>query len=229
MASNFLTSSSRQNGYGELVTGSLWKDCTEEDAPLVGDHAPNDYGVMEGVIVGNDNGPVYTEKKHRQPVRVGLVVSIPLTGRLSVGTGLTYSYLSSELQSGTDKNHYATDQKLHYVGVPVNLSYTFLKKKRWNTYAVAGGMVEKCVNGKSTTYYTIEGNLASTQHDKVEEKRLQYSVNAAIGIQATVVGGMGIYFEPGISYHFDNHSTVTNIYKDTPLNFSLGMGIRYSF
>lgn len=229
MASNFLTSSSRENGYGELVAGSLWREYSEEDAPMVGNQGTDDYGVMENVIVGNDNGPVYTEKKHRQPVKVGLVVSIPLTGRLSVGTGLTYSYLSSELQSGTEKNHYATEQKLHYVGVPLNLSYSFFKKKRWNAYAVAGGMVEKCVSGKSTTYYTIDKKLESTQHDKVVEKRLQYSVNAAVGIQTTLIGGMGIYFEPGISYHFDNHSTVTNIYKDTPLNLSLGMGIRYSF
>jgi len=223
-ASNFLNSSSLQDGYGELVAGTLWKD---EDSDYGTSSDEND--AMECVIVGNSNKNVYTKKKHRQPIKVGVSVNYRLTNRLSIGTGLTYSYLSSELLSGTEDYNYTTHQSLQYLGIPLNLNYTMFQGKRWSLYGTGGGMVEKCVKGNSTTDYIVNGKKEKSQNEKVKENRPQYSVNAAIGIQIKATENVGFYMEPGISYHFDNHSDVTNIYKDTPLNFSLGIGLRYSF
>lgn len=223
-ASNFLNSSNLQEGYGELVAGTLWKD---EDSDY---GAPSDEdNAMEGVIVGNSNKDVYTKKKHRQPIKVGVSVNYRLTNRLSIGTGLTYSHLSSELLSGTEDYNYTTHQSLQYLGIPLNLNYTMFQGKRWRVYGTGGGMVEKCIKGNSTTDYIVNGKKKNSQNDKVKENRLQYSVNVAVGIQIKATENVGFYMEPGISYHFDNHSDVTNIYKDTPLNFSLGIGLRYSF
>lgn len=223
-ASNFLNSSSLQDGYGELVAGTLWKD---DDSDYGASSDENE--AMEGVIVGNSNRDVYTKKKHRQPIKVGVSVNYRLTNRLSIGTGLAYSYLSSDLLSGTEDYNYTTHQSLQYLGIPLNLNYTMFQGKRWCVYSTGGGMVEKCVKGNSTTDYIVNGEKEKSQNEKVKENRLQYSVNAAVGIQIKATENVGFYIEPGISYHFDNHSDVTNIYKDTPLNFSLGIGLRYSF
>ena len=131
--------------------------------------------------------------------------------------------------SGTDDSHYTTYQKLQYVGIPLNVNYTFYQHQKWSVYGTTGGMVEKCVRGKSTTEFTVGGKQQAVQYDDVKEKRLQYSVGVALGVQAKIADHVGFYLEPGVSYHFDNRSNVTNIYKDTPLNFSLGLGFRYSF
>ncbi len=224
MASNFLSSSNSMNGYGELVSGTIWAD---ESSGSEGVSSDND--AMEEIIVGNNTRDVCTKKKHRLPVKAGISVSYRIDSRLSVGTGLVYSCLSSDLTSGTDDYYYATRQSLQYVGIPLNLSYTVLRGKRWSVYGTGGGMVEKCVKGSSTTDYVVNGESESTRHDRVRDSRLQYSLNAAVGIELKSTERIGIYVEPGISYHFNNHSNVTNIYKDTPLNFSLGMGVRYSF
>lgn len=226
-ASNFMSSNSLHEGYGELLVGSIWQDNSNEGGS--DDDLSDDFGALEEVIVGNSDKKVYTKKKHHQPIKVGVSVNYHLSERWSVGTGVTYSYLSSDLVSGTDNSHYTTHQKLQYVGVPLNLSYAFCQYKRWSIYGSAGGMVEKLVKGKSTTDFTVNGKEETPQNDDVKEKKLQYSVNAAVGVQANVADHVGLYIEPGISYHFDNHSDVTNIYKDTPLNFSLGLGLRYSF
>ncbi|MDD6112118.1 MAG: RNA polymerase, partial [Prevotellaceae bacterium] len=37
---------------------------------------------------------------------------------------------------------------------------------------------------------------------------------------------LGIYLEPGVSHHFNNHSDIQNIYKDKPWNFNLNFGFR---
>ncbi len=227
-ASNFMSSSSQHVGYDELLAGSIWPGNNDEEEKSDGDVC-GEFGSLEEVIVGNSDRKVYTKKNHRQPVKVGVSVNYRLTDRWAVGTGLTYSYLSSELTSGTDGSHYTTQQKLQYVGIPLNLSYTFYQRKRWSLYGTTGGMVEKCVKGKSTTDFKVDGKETSSQTDDVKEKRLQYSVNAAVGIQAQIADHVGFYLEPGVSYHFDNHSEVVNIYKDTPLNFSIGLGFRYAF
>lgn len=227
-AAGLMGANNQQGGYGELMAGSVWQVNSSGDARSEND-ASDDFGRLEEVIVGNNNREVYTKKKHHQPIKLGVSVNYRLSDRWSLGTGLTYSYLSSELTSGTDDSHYTTQQKLQYVGIPLNVSYTFWQHKRWSVYGTTGGMVEKCVKGKSTTDYVVDGKRQSSQDNEVKEKRPQYSVGAAVGVQAKIADRVGFYLEPGVSYHFDNHSDVINIYKDTPLNFSLGLGFRYSF
>ena len=41
--------------------------------------------------------------KHRQPVRLGMSVRFKLLDRLGVETGMSYSYLSSDIASGDDE------------------------------------------------------------------------------------------------------------------------------
>ncbi len=221
-AANFLSATQRQDGYAELASGTIWKGDDDEGTPDMGE-------AMDEVIVGNKGNDVYTEKKHRQPVKVGLSVHYRITRRLSVGTGVVYSYLSSDLVSGTDNYNYTTRQQLQYLGIPLQINYALFQGRRWNVYASGGAMAEKCVKGRSTTDYVVGSKVQSTQHDRLGENRLQYSVNAAAGLQVNATDNIGLYLEPGVSYHFNNHSHITNIYKDTPFNFSLGVGVRYSF
>ncbi len=228
VAQGVMNSSMERAGYDELLAGSIWQ--SGSDSGGKGDGSGSDeFGVLEEVIVGNGDRTVYTRKSHRQPVRIGASVSWNLGMGWSVGTGLTYSYLSSDLVSGTAESYYSTHQKLHYVGVPLNIGYTFFSHRRLSLYGTVGGMVEKCVKGESTTEFAVYGKEATTQYDKIKENRIQCSANAALGVRLDIADHVGLYLEPGVSYHFDNHSGVTNIYKDTPLNFSLGLGFRYSF
>ena len=53
-----------------------------------------------------------------------------------------------------------------------------------------------------------------------------FSVNAAIGGEYRFSEDLSAYIEPGVSRHFNNGSTVENIYKDRPTNFNLNIGIR---
>ena len=58
------------------------------------------------------------------------------------------------------------------------------------------------------------------------KKRLQWSAQAAAGVEYDITPSLGLYLEPGVTHHFDNHSSVENIYKDKPWNFSLNFGFR---
>ena len=53
-------------------------------------------------------------------------------------------------------------------------------------------------------------------------------MNAAAGVQYNFSNLLGLYVEPGVSYYFDNGSSVSNIYKDKPFNFNLNLGLRFT-
>ena len=152
--------------------------------------------------------------EHHLPVTVGLSVRKSLPKGFSVETGLNYTLLSSDVtMPGDDK---IKSQKLHYLGIPVRANWNFYDKKKFTLYVSGGGMMEKCVYGK----------LAG---EKIDVDPLQFSVMGAVGAQFNVTQRIGIYVEPGVSYYFDDGSEIQTIRKETPVNFNLQGGIRFTY
>lgn len=175
---------------------------------------------------------VQEEYSHKIPVKVGLTARYNITGRLGVETGLTYSVLSSSVKTGnseTGNNWSSGSQTLHYLGIPLNISFNILNSRYVNIYVSGGGMMEKSISGNIKTDEYVDGKFARTLTAKISPKGLQWSVNAAAGVQANILPQLGVFVEPGISHHFKNGSRVRSIYTDKPTDFSLGFGLRYSF
>lgn len=175
---------------------------------------------------------VQEEYSHKIPVKVGLTARYNITGSLGVETGLTYSILSSSVKTGnseTGKNWSTGSQTLHYLGVPLNISFNILNSRYVNIYVSGGGMMEKSISGSIKTDEYVDGKFDRTLTTNISPKGLQWSVNAAAGIQANILPQLGFFVEPGVSHHFKNGSRVRSIYTDKPTDFSLGFGLRYSF
>lgn len=175
---------------------------------------------------------VQEEYSHKIPVKVGLTARYNITGRLGVETGLTYSVLSSSVKIGnseTGKNWSTGSQTLHYLGIPLNISFNILNSRYVNIYVTGGGMMEKSISGSIKTDEYVDGKFDRTLTTNISPKGLQWSVNAAAGIQANILPQLGFFVEPGVSHHFKNGSRVRSIYTDKPTDFSLGFGLRYSF
>lgn len=175
---------------------------------------------------------VQEEYSHKIPVKVGLTARYNITGRLGVETGLTYSVLSSSVKIGnseTGKNWSTGSQTLHYLGIPLNISFNILNSRYVNIYLTGGGMMEKSISGNIKTDEYVDGKFDRTLTTNISPKGLQWSVNAAAGVQANILPQLGFFVEPGVSHHFKNGSRVRSIYTDKPTDFSLGFGLRYSF
>lgn len=175
---------------------------------------------------------VQEEYSHKIPVKVGLTARYNITGRLGVETGLTYSILSSSVKIGnseTGKNWSTGSQTLHYLGIPLNISFNILNSRYVNIYVTGGGMMEKSISGSIKTDEYVDGKFDRTLTTNISPKGLQWSVNAAAGIQANILPQFGFFVEPGVSHHFKNGSRVRSIFTDKPTDFSLGFGLRYSF
>jgi hypothetical protein len=171
---------------------------------------------------------VYTDVKHHQPITFGLTLRYNLNERWSVASGLTYSQLSSELHSGSGNYYYDDRQTLHYIGLPLNIAYTFWQSPKLSAYLSTGGLVEKNVAGRLTSNYYIDDQLEITTRENISTNQLQWSVNTAIGLGYRISNNIGLYAEPGISWYFKNSSELETIYKENPLHFNLRLGLRFT-
>lgn len=168
-----------------------------------------------------------TKYEHHLPIRIGLSVAYALTDRLSISSGLTYTRLSSDIKDTSRESKYIGEQRLHYVGIPVNVSYKVASSRWISLYGTAGVLAEKCVSGTTDEGYVENNTMKHTNTQDISSKPLQMSVNAGVGIQFDFIDNVGIYAEPGLSYYFDDGSALQTIYKEKPLNFNLNVGVRF--
>ena len=160
-------------------------------------------------VVGGSTQPIPSsttydvEAKHRLPVTLGLSVHYQLNARLALLTGINYTYLYSEFSTPLYPNIYR-EQKLHYLGVPVGLSWLFWKTSGFSFYLSGSAMLQKCLN----------------------EKPWQWSVNASAGAEYAITPLVGIYLQPSLGYYFHDGTSFEHYYKEHPLAPSIEFGLR---
>ena len=68
----------------------------------------------------------YEERQHHhRPLSFGLTVAYPLTGRLSLTTGVVYTKLVSDFTQVMRSQQIEQQQTLHYVGIPLSLGLSW--------------------------------------------------------------------------------------------------------
>lgn len=210
-----LGASGTTTAYGDYLVLSCPGGADTKDSPMLD---------MSSV---NRDVETKTEYEHHLPIRIGLSVAYALTDRLSISSGLTYTRLSSDIKDASRESKYIGEQRLHYVGIPVNVSYKVASSRWISLYGTAGVLAEKCVSGTTDEGYVENNTMKYTNTQDISSKPLQMSVNAGVGIQFDFIDNVGIYAEPGLSYYFDDGSALQTIYKEKPLNFNLNVGVRF--
>lgn len=188
-----------------------------------------------GSIDNNDNNNVNPGDKadditHHMPIKLGLTFLYRLNDKIGIETGLTYTYLSSDVkyQGGNPKFIDAT-QSLHYIGIPVNVKYRPLHWRWIDIYLSGGVAFDKCVSSSVRGRYSVsESGLYTTERVSLGEKPFQFSANISAGLQFNITSNLGLYVEPGASYYVNDGSSLSTFYKEHPLNFNINAGLRLS-
>lgn len=184
--------------------------------------------LMMNAVSFNDDELPKTDIHHKVPVSFGLSVSRYLNRRFSLQTGLTYSFLSSDWKTNGDY-HGKTKQKLHFIGIPLSLSYKIAEWNRFNFYAAAGAMTEVNVAGKRRTQLFSDTKEINSMQERVRMKEWLWSVNARAGVSYPLIRFVSAFAEVGASYYFDNGSSIETIHSEKPFNVSLQLGFRLGF
>jgi opacity protein-like surface antigen len=189
--------------------------------------------LIEPVDKASDrHSDIYSGKvKHQKPLSGGLGVSYHLTDRWSLNSGVVYTLLRSK---GTYYDEIANEvnwkRNLHYLGVPLTVSYSIAEWNRIHFYITGGGMVEWNVSGKfKQIVSTSTEELESVINEDVRMKTPMWSVNTRAGAAYPLWKFINLYAEAGVCYYFDNHSEIKTVRSDKPFNVSLQAGIRLGF
>lgn len=223
-SSRWTVSTGAMGGLGASGTATAYGDYLVLSCPGGADTKDSPMLDMSSV---NRDVETKTEYEHHLPIRIGLSVAYALTDRLSISSGLTYTRLTSDIKDASRESKYIGEQRLHYVGIPVNVSYKVASSRWISLYGTAGVLAEKCVSGTTDEGYVENNTMKYTNTQDISSKPLQMSVNAGVGIQFDFIDNVGIYAEPGLSYYFDDGSALQTIYKEKPLNFNLNVGVRF--
>ncbi len=159
------------------------------------------------------------QTQHHLPLAIGLSVSYPLGERLALSSGLVYTRAASDFQRIMPASAINTHQALHYVGIPLQLHYTFLRLQSLSLYANAGGQTDINVKAQQAT----EGVPVEANRDN-----LQWSLTGAVGLQYPIIPHLALYGEAGARWYIDNNSNVDTYFKQHPLSPNLQVGFRFT-
>ena len=133
---------------------------------------------------------------------------------IGIETGIIYTLLNSDVKIREKASN--VKQTLHYIGVPVNVSWTFYKNHRFRTDVTGGIMIEKCVSAKFGD-------------DTFKLTNFQPSLHVGLGGEYRLSRYMGIYIQPTASYYFKDDTPIRTIRTENPLQLGIKGGIRFTF
>lgn len=179
-------------------------------------------------IADNNKGKIEEVEHHDKPIILGLAVNKSIGKHWSLETGLQYSYLKSYFTLGTGNFRVDKEQKLHYIGIPVKLSYQFMAYKRLSAYGSAGASIQIPLYGKTYSDYVIGGKSGYTTDWKTIPS-IQWTVNTNIGIQYQIAPKLTLFVEPTLNWYIPNGSEVKNTWTERPFTLTVPFGIRLSW
>jgi hypothetical protein len=209
-------------GYGMNRTGEYL------GTRATGSNVKNDVSGLMRTLASNRASSF--EAHHSAPLRVGVTAAWELTPHLNLVSGLNWTYLNSEFEETASPIRSVVGQDLGYLGVPLRLETAFNVWKGLWLSAGAGGMVEKGLLSSSWTNTWVDGRVAETvKNPKPDTGGLLWSVGATAGAEYRFSPSFGLYFTPGVEYHFDNGAEVRSAYTEKPLSWNVNLGVRFHF
>jgi len=164
-----------------------------------------------------------SETTYSLPLNFAVQVHYKINNLITLGAGVSYTYLYSKYDGLINKRAYKIKQGIHYVGIPVNVYFNVWNTECFSFYGNAGASVEK---GAKVRYdmTTYDG---TTRHANSHVKGVQFSINTGVGLEYKFNNErMGIYFEPNLVYYFDS-KIPASIRTDQPLQVEAEVGVRF--
>ena len=185
-----------------------------------------------------DRTPLSETKHHERPRTIQLSLSVPLTQRWSLNSGLGYTWMKSTFEgdNGNANDITRRTQRLYYVNVPLGATYTIWQRNRLSVYASGSLRLDIPVRGRETTEWVYIGPFEHapgdslvfpSTHAKVKAP-WQWSVGAGVGVQYQLLPHVKAYFEPGFRYYIPTGSPVETYRTEHPFDVAFPFGIRFT-
>ena len=156
------------------------------------------------------------------PISFSITVNKTLTERLSVESGITYTYLRTTFESQSAKS----DCSWHYIGIPLRFRLSTFSSDRLRLYVSLGGEVDFPVYANA--HVTPLRDFSDLRPGRFNSS-LVWSLSASYGISFRLSERIDVFLEPTLQYHFNHNHEVPNTWTDSPLGLSLPVGLRFTW
>lgn len=164
---------------------------------------------------------------HRFPLRFGVKFSYLFQPRWSIDGGLRYTQLSSEAIEGNGQWMTERHLRINYLGVSLGLSYQLWSVSHFSIYANGGIALDAYISGQENLKNYQNGTLNYSMKSHLQQKPLQFSVNASVGAQYQIGKTICIFAEPSVGYYFDDGTTIQHYFKKHPLAPTVNLGVKF--
>lgn len=179
-------------------------------------------------IAKNNSGEIKQSEHHDKPITFGVSLTKSFDAKWSVETGLQYSLLNSQFSMGEDGYSVVDDQKVHYLGIPLRLSYNWVDVENLSVYTSFGVTMHVPVYGKVKTNYYVDGQSQYTQNEHFTPP-LQWQTGASLGLQYEFAPNASIFVEPTYNWFIPLESETHTIWTEHPWMFTCPFGVRITW
>lgn len=179
-------------------------------------------------IADHNRGDIIEREQHYRPITFGTSLRKPLSKKWSFETGLQYSILKSRSVMGSEEYYIGKEQNIHYIGIPLRVSYRLADYKHLSAYCSAGLQLNIPVYGKINSKYIVDNAPAYTGSWHITPP-LQWSTNFSLGLQYKFLPKWMLYVEPTLYWYIPDGSSTHTIWTEHPVMFSVPFGIRFTW
>lgn len=175
-----------------------------------------------------NGGKMEARHEHQLPITIQLMISRPISSKLSIESGLSYTQLKSTTITGSPMANIQEQQKIHYLGIPLRIGYRWYSNAGLDLYSSAGAMMEMPIYSSFFVKHFYKGGT-TYKNTLSYSVPFQFSTMIGMGLQYDFTPHLGIYIEPSLQYFFDNGSDLETYRTEHPLQLVLPLGIRYKW
>ncbi|MDY3783163.1 MAG: porin family protein, partial [Candidatus Cryptobacteroides sp.] len=166
------------------------------------------------------------------PLSFGIGVNIPVSEKLTIGTGLNFSSLVrtfNGVYTEVDANQNIVrtldsdvTHTLNYIGLPLNLYFHLIDVRTVKFYLWGGALGEYALSNSYRVKDASEDILFSTS-----VKGIQLSAGIGLGVEFRLSNHLGLYLDPSARYYLPCNQP-KNIHTDRPFMLSFEAGLRFN-
>lgn len=151
---------------------------------------------------------VETKTHHYMPFVVSLSLQKAINDRLSLGTGLRYTRLKTDITTIGSYETTTETQTVEYVGIPLSVNYHLWRTGNLSLYTSAGIAADIPISGNKTW---------------------QWSLTVGAGLQYQLAPNVSMFAEPSLNYHLNSSHGTPTIRTDRPFDITIPLGLRLSW
>lgn len=179
-------------------------------------------------IAEQNSGRIMHKEHHDKPITFGVSLTKSINDRWSVETGLQYSILNSRFTIGEGGDSAATKQKIHYVGLPLRVSYKWMDHKRLSAYTSAGVTLHVPVYSKVTGSEDNDWKSIIFGNRRFSPP-LQWQTGVSVGLQYEFAPSTSLFVEPTFNWFIPAGGETHTIWTEQPVMFTCPLGIRITW